>query len=197
MATQLEAAPLQTAAGITSTFDAATPDTLDTFNTAPAPSAECHLLTLCGSRRWAATLCHKRPFESPSHLHHDAANLWFLLDERDWLEAFACHPRIGRLAPEPATTASAAGFEGHARAEQHAAQQTLSVPVAEALDQANHLYEQRFGFLYIVFASGRTAPELLALLERRLRNDRITELHEAARQQHAITTLRIQKWLQA
>ena len=178
-----EAAPLST-----------TP--LDAFNTLPAGAAEAHLLTLCGSQRWASTLCHKRPFESRAHLEHHAANLWFLLDEADWLEAFACHPRIGERAANPtANSAASAGFAMHAAAEQEAAQRTLSDSLEHALREGNQRYEQRFGFLYIVFASGRTAPELLALLHRRLAHDRITELHEAARQQHGITSLRMRKWL--
>ncbi len=164
--------------------------TLDAFNGLPAPAAESHLLALCGSSRWASTLGHKRPFHDAAHMQHAASNLWFLLDEPDWLEAFACHPRIG----ESRAPASPAFLE-HSSNEQQVAQQSLA-PVADALFEGNRRYEDRFGFLYIVFASGRSAPELLALLEQRLRNDRITELHEAARQQNRITSLRLQTWLQ-
>ena len=164
---------------------------LHAFNALPHASAEEHLLTLCGSRRWAAALSARRPFADQLELEHDVCNLWFLLGESDWLEAFACHPRIGE---QPH---GASAFTLHAAAEQQAAQQTLSEPTARALAEGNQLYEQRFGFVYIVFASGRTAPELLALLECRLRNDRITELHEAARQQHGITSLRLRRWLEA
>ena len=171
------------------------PATLDAFNTLPALVAETHLLTLCGSRRWASTLSYRRPFTTVAHLEHAATNLWFLLDEQDWLEAFACHPRIGERAGEHTAARAGAGFAMHAGAEQAAAQQTLSGTIEQALAEGNHLYEQRFGFLYIVFASGRTAPELLDLLQCRLLRDRGTELHEAARQQHAITALRMQKWL--
>ena len=163
---------------------------LRAFNALPQPAAEEHLLTLCGSRRWAAALSARRPFADEHALEHDACNLWFLLGESDWLEAFACHPRIGE---QPR---GASAFSLHAAAEQQAAQQTLSEATAHALAEGNRQYEQRFGFVYIIFASGRTAPELLALLERRLQNDRITELHEAARQQHSITTLRLRRWLE-
>ena len=162
---------------------------LDDWNQASLEEAIDALLILCGSRRWAAHLAACRPYDDHAHLHHAATNLWFLLDEADWLEAFACHPRIGE-AP-----AGASAFTLHAQAEQGATQATLAAPTAQALARGNQLYEQRFGFLYIVFASGRAAPELLALLEARLTHDRITELHEAARQQHRITDHRMRKWL--
>ena len=164
---------------------------LRAFNALPQASAEQHLLTLCGSRQWAGVLSARRPFADQHALEHDASNVWFLLGERDWLEAFACHPRIGEQ-PRGAST-----FAAHAAAEQQTAQQTLSETTARALAEGNRLYEQRFGFVYLVFASGRPAAELLAALERRLGNDRITELHEAARQQHSITSLRLRRWLEA
>ena len=154
------------------------------------------MLTLCGSHRWASTLTSRRPFATVAHLHHCATNLWFLLDEQDWLEAFACHPRIGARTGARTAAEAGAGFAIHSSAEQAAAQRTLSGPVERALEEGNRLYEERFGFLYLVFASGRTAPELLKLLEQRLGRDRGTELHEAARQQHDITELRMGKWLE-
>lgn len=161
---------------------------LDRFNALSSQDAEAALLALCGSARWARTLVAQRPFADFDHLCHRATNLWFLLDEHDWLQAFAQHPRIGESKP------AATDFLNHSTHEQQAALQTLA-PVAEALLAGNQAYEARFGFLYIVFASGRTSPELLAILKSRLGRDRITELHEAARQQHSITDLRLRTWL--
>jgi len=148
---------------------------------------EC-LLTCCGSRRWAKTVAASRPYETPEALIQDAEAVWFSLDEADWLEAFACHPRIGE------TKAPTTAYLTHSGSEQAATQQTLDA-VADALLQGNRAYEEQFGFRYIVFASGRTAPELLAVLESRLANSREQELHEAARQQLQITNLRLRKWL--
>ena len=162
--------------------------TLDEFNTAPAEAAIAQLLTACGSRRWAATVAANRPFESPEALIADAEQVWFSLEETDWLAAFACHPRIGEK--KAATT----GYLAHSESEQAAAQQTLDT-VAEALLKGNREYEAKFGILYIVFASGRSAPELLAVLQSRLANGRAEELLEAARQQLRITNLRLRKWL--
>jgi len=118
-----------------------------------------------------------------------AETVWFSLEEADWLEAFACHPRIGEK--KAATTS----YLAHSESEQAAAQQTLD-EVAKALLAGNRAYEEQFGFRYIVFASGRGAPELLDVLQSRLANSRDEELQEAARQQLRITNLRLRKWLQ-
>ena len=161
---------------------------LDEFNVAPAEAAAAQLLTACGSRRWAETLAANRPYASPEALIRDAEDLWFALDEPDWLEAFACHPRIGEK------KAPTTDYLAHSESEQALAQQSLD-NVAEALLAGNRAYEARFGFLYIVFASGRTAPELLAVLQSRLANSREAELQEGTRQQLRITNLRLRKWL--
>ncbi len=162
--------------------------TLDEFNAATPEAATTQLLTACGSPRWAATVAANRPFETPEALIADAERVWFSLQESDWLEAFACHPRIGEK------KAPTTGYLAHSQSEQSATQETLDA-VAVALLAGNRAYEAKFGFLYIVFASGRSAPELLAVLESRLANGRAEELLEAARQQLRITNLRLRKWL--
>jgi 2-oxo-4-hydroxy-4-carboxy-5-ureidoimidazoline decarboxylase len=161
---------------------------IEIFNTQPEPEAIAALLTCCGSQRWARTLAAQRPFATPQALVEASSALWFSLSEADWLEAFAHHPRIGET--RPAITS----FLTHSTTEQSTIQQTIA-KVAEALIAGNLAYEDKFGFLYIVFASGRTAPELLDVLQSRLRNTREQELHEAATQQDQITTLRIKRWL--
>jgi OHCU decarboxylase len=118
------------------------------------------------------------------------------MPEEEWLAAFACHPRIGeRKAEVDAIGGAGAQFADWSGTEQRSAQATLEA-VAAALVEGNRAYEKKFGFLYIVFASGRTAPELLAILEERLGHDRETELNAAARQQWAITKLRLGKLLE-
>ena len=162
------------------------------WNSLEQAAAEQELLNCCGSLRWARTLAERRPFADDATLVHAANNLWFLLNEADWLEAFACHPRIGQ---SEAGHKASHSFQAASAAEQSAAQATLDTAVRDRLAKGNHRYEQQNGFLYIVCAEGRTAPELLATLEARLLHDRCTELHEASRQQHAITRLRMQRWL--
>jgi len=161
---------------------------IDLFDAMRPEAAVEQLLTCCGSRRWAETLSANRPYDTPEALIADAEAVWFSLDEADWLEAFACHPRIGEK------KAPTTGYLAHSEQEQAAAQETLDA-FAEALLEGNRAYEAKFGFLYIVFASGRSAPELLAVLQSRLGNGRAEELQEAARQQLRITNLRLRKWL--
>lgn len=166
---------------------------LEDWNAADARAAEAALTSCCGSPAWVRLLVERRPYASVAELIADAEMAWFAQSESEWLAAFACHPRIGEKKAEVATTAQFASWSG---SEQGTAQATLDA-VAEALARGNREYEEKFGFLYIVFASGRTAPELLAVLEARLGNTREAELREAARQQWAITKLRMDKWLGA
>jgi OHCU decarboxylase len=163
---------------------------IENFNASVEDEAIAKLLSCCGSSRWAQQLAQQRPFVDASSVFETAERVWFSLDEVAWLEAFAAHPRIGER--KAATT----DYLAHSSSEQAAAQQTLG-PVADRLAELNYVYEERFGFRYIIFANGRGAPELLAVLEERLGHTRDEELSEAARQQHRITHLRMTKWLLA
>jgi OHCU decarboxylase len=165
--------------------------TVDAWNKAPATEAQTTLLSCCGSTAWARMLVQRRPYLDSAALIADAKTIWFELAETEWLAAFACHPRIGERKAELAGTAQ---FAEWSRSEQSAAQATLDA-VATSLAEGNRAYEERFGFMYIVFANGRTAPKLLEILDQRLGHDRDTELREAARQQWAITRLRMTRWL--
>ena len=116
---------------------------------------------------------------------------WRNLGERDWDEAFRSHPRIGETrAAQPAHAQSA---EWSAQEQQEAAAAGDVVKIA--LAEANREYEERFKRIFIVCASGKTAPEILAILRRRLQNDPETELREAVEQQRQIIELRIKRWL--
>ena len=131
--------------------------------------------------------------------------VWWVLDRTDWLEAFAAHPRIGAGGAGQAGRAGEAERpEGAGRAAVGAAGTSWSdeeqAGVADAGDQtrcrledANREYEARFGYIFIVCATGRTAGEMLALLEGRLRHDAGDELRVAAEEQRRITQLRLRK----
>lgn len=167
--------------------------TLSEWNQSTPEQAVGALLSCCGSQRWAQVLAERRPYASLAALLVDAEAVWFALPEDEWLAAFACHPRIGERKAELASLGGAgAQFADWSGTEQRSAQATLEA-VSTALVEGNRAYERKFGFLYLVFASGRTAPELLAILEERLGHERATELNEAARQQWAITHLRLGK----
>jgi 2-oxo-4-hydroxy-4-carboxy-5-ureidoimidazoline decarboxylase len=163
---------------------------LAAWNAAPEAEAIEEMLACCGARRWAEAMVAARPIRSVEELSVTADRLWSTMGEADWMEAFACHPRIGERK---------AAIESGQSAEWSQQEQSL-VNAAEAavrtgLAERNELYEERFGFTYIVCATGKSATEMLAILNRRLNNDRGTELREAAEQQRQIMQIRLGKWL--
>ena len=165
-------------------------DALQQWNSAEKATALASAITCCGSTRWAGLLVQGRPFSTPAAVYSAADSTWAQMQEEDWLEAFACHPRIGERKPAHATAKSAAW----SRQEQSSVAVSDDSVLAE-LAAANALYEQRFGFTYIVCATGKSATEMLAILNHRLAGDRATELREAAEQQRQITQIRLGKWL--
>lgn len=149
------------------------------------------MIACCGSRRWATSMVAERPIESPEKLRETADRIWSTMEVPDWLEAFAGHPRIGaRQVPH------AAAKSREWSAQEQAATATAEIGVLERLAKENAEYEERFGFTYIVCATGKCADEMLTILERRLNNDHETELREAAEQQRQITQIRLRKWLE-
>jgi OHCU decarboxylase len=166
---------------------------LERLNALPAEDAAAELLTCCGSRRWAREMALRRPFASVDRLLAAADEAWWALDPADWDEAFAAHPRIGERKAAPAQTERAAAWS---RDEQSGAA-SAGEDVAAALAKGNAEYERRFGRIYIVCATGRSAEEMLAILRERLSNDPATELRVAAGEQATITRLRLVKLLAA
>jgi 2-oxo-4-hydroxy-4-carboxy-5-ureidoimidazoline decarboxylase len=157
---------------------------------APAARAEA-LATCCGAAAWVATLSEQFPFTSAAALYEAAERAWHNLSEADWREAFTHHPKIGdvnALKEKFASTATwAAGEQG---AVQQASQDTL-----EVLAAGNDAYERQFGYIFIVCATGKSAAEMLALLEARLPNDPSQEIYVAMGEQGKITRLRLEKLL--
>jgi OHCU decarboxylase len=166
---------------------------LERLNTLPAANAEANLLECCGSRKWTAEMIRQRPFRSEHELFAAADRTWRSLRREDWVEAFRRHPKIGER-----TAAQPAGSRAQTWSEQEQARaagtpQELAVELAEA----NRAYAERFGYIFIVCATGKTAEEMLALLRQRLQNDPVAELRVAAEEQRQITRLRLEKLLQA
>jgi 2-oxo-4-hydroxy-4-carboxy-5-ureidoimidazoline decarboxylase len=140
---------------------------------------------------WAHRLAAGRPFSDESSVIRASDEIWNRLAPQDWMEAFAKHPRIGeRKAQQTASAQSAAWSVQEQKNVAAAAEAVQSV-----LAQANQEYERRFGRVFIVCATGKSAPEILQILHRRLRNDDATELREAAEEQRKITNIRLKKWL--
>ena len=166
---------------------------LDHWNEVPAHEAMAAVLPCCGSMAWARGLVARQPLRDEASLLAASDEIWNSLCEREWMEAFSKHPRIGeREAPAAASAQSASWSEQ----EQHKVA-AAGEPAQESLAQANREYEQRFGRVFIVCATGKSAMEILDILRRRLQNDDAAELREAAEEQRKITNLRLKKWLEA
>jgi OHCU decarboxylase len=163
---------------------------LSSWNKADSQAGLDAMLACCGARRWAAAMVALRPIGTVHELSAAADRIWSTMEEADWMEAFACHPRIGERKAVHASMKSIAW----SRQEQSSAETAAERVLAE-LAAGNALYEERFGFTYIVCATGKSAEEMLAILSRRLNSDRSSELREAAEQQRQITQIRLGKWL--
>jgi len=148
--------------------------------------AEC-----CGASRWVSGMLSRRPFRARAVVLSTADEIWRALGPADGREAFSHHPRIGeRKGAAPQTERGSAWAAG----EQSGVEGARDDVRAE-LAAANREYEQRFGYIFIVFATGKSAEEMLALARERLRNDPDTELRIAADEQWKITRLRLNKLL--
>lgn len=165
--------------------------TIDELDGLPGPLAGEALARCCGARRWVEAMLAARPFRSRGALLEAADRADRALAREDWLEAFAHHPRIGEL---DALRARFAGTAEWAGAEQRGAA-VASEETLAALARGNHAYERRFGYLFIVCATGLSAGEMLARLQARLGHDPARELAVAAGEQAKITRLRLEKLL--
>jgi OHCU decarboxylase len=172
-------------------------DVLARWNRLPIDEAIRAILPCCGSKAWAQRIVARRPFVDEAALVVASDETWRNLTRSDWMEAFNSHPRIG----ESRASQSLPGQSPPVQSVAWSAQEQRSVEGADAdakvaLADANREYERRFDRIFIVCATGKSAPEILEILRRRLKNDAESELHEAAEQQRQITEIRLRKWLQ-
>ncbi len=152
------------------------------FNSLPGEDAFRRLLDCNGSKAWAAAVAKRRPYGDFAALVTAADSVWSGLAPSDWLEAFAAHPRLGEsggYAPDTSQKEQSRIMD--------AGNETLAALAAE-----NRRYETRFGHVFLISAAGRTAPDVLAVLRRRIANDPATELQVAAEEQRRITRLRLE-----
>jgi 2-oxo-4-hydroxy-4-carboxy-5-ureidoimidazoline decarboxylase len=156
----------------------------------PAGEARAALLRCCGSARWVDGMLARRPFGSDAGLAVAARDVWALLGREDWLEAFSHHPAIGGdLAALQARFAPTRAWSSAEQAGVASADQATLV----ALAAGNRSYRERFGYTFIICASGKSASEMLLALEERLEHNADTELRVAAAEHEQITGLRLQK----
>ena len=141
----------------------------------------------CGSRAWVERMTARRPFGSREAMLQAARDEWFALTADDWLEAFAQHPRIG----DRESLRRRFGTTAHLAEREQAGVDHATPDVLTALAEGNDRYERKFGFIFIVCATWKTADEMLRLLASRLPHSRDVELRVAAEEQAKITELRL------
>ncbi|HEY0547632.1 MAG TPA: 2-oxo-4-hydroxy-4-carboxy-5-ureidoimidazoline decarboxylase [Pyrinomonadaceae bacterium] len=160
------------------------------LNAMTQEEAVAALLQCCGSLKWARKVADERPFDDMRELLLTADHVWWSLDALDWLEAFSAHPKIGEKKAAPVASESSRWSQ-----EEQAGASRAAVETLDELTLANHDYERRFGYIFIVCATGKSADEMLALMHERLKNEPDTELRIAAEEQRRITHLRLEKLL--
>ena len=149
------------------------------------------LAKCCGAESWYIALAKYQPYSSTEQLHQLSDKVWSQLAEADYLAAFSHHPMIGDMDALKAKFASTAQWAGN---EQQGSRQANEATLS-ALKHGNEAYLKKFGFIFIVCATGKSANEMLALLKQRMPNDLATELKIAAAEQNKITHLRLDKLL--
>ena len=159
------------------------------LNTLSADEAAKELLQCCGSRRWAREMANHRPYQSLEKLIEIANDVWWSLQPSDWLEAFRSHPKIGEKKATESVSAQSREWSG----QEQAGVSNAPEEAVDALATLNRAYEQKFGFIFIICASGKSSEEMLAALRERLNNDPAAELQIAATEQSKITELRLRK----
>ena len=164
---------------------------LQWLNTLADDQAVNKLKSCCGSSRWASEIARRRPYDSFGQLTDVAADVWWQLAPADWLEAFRSHPKIGQKTAEVSASAQSQQWSHGEQAQmQHASEDTST-----ALARLNEEYESRFGYIFIVCATGKSPEEMLAILRERLENGPDEELRIAAGEQAKITEIRLRKLL--
>lgn len=172
-------------------------DALSRWNLLPIDEATQAILPCCGSTAWARRMVAHRPLAGKDALLSASNEIWHGLARSDWMQAFQSHPRIGdSRSSEPALERSPSAQTVAWSTEEQRNVTDADAAAKSALADANREYEQRFQRIFIVCATGKSAPEILDIMQRRLKNDAETELHEAVEQQRQITEIRLRKWLQ-
>jgi 2-oxo-4-hydroxy-4-carboxy-5-ureidoimidazoline decarboxylase len=158
---------------------------LKALNSMPRGQLVDAFMRCCGSHRWAEAMANARPYSFEEEIFAHAQTTWDALGERDWVEAFSHHPRIGE-------TKKTGEWESQEQKGVRGAADTVLSELAEG----NKKYEHKFGYIYLVCATGKSAGEMLEILRARLKNEPADEIRVAAREQAKITRLRLYKLLE-
>jgi allantoicase len=165
---------------------------LEKFNRLPRQRAIRTLLDCCGSKKWAQQMAALRPFAGESELFEAADKTWSTLAREEWLEAFLHHPPIGETRASAKQSATASRWS----AKEQSSTQKAAPEVLEALAAQNRAYAERFGYVFLICATGKSSDQILNSLRQRLPNDPDSELRIAAEEQRRITRLRLEKLLE-
>lgn len=164
--------------------------TITEFNTLTKDAASRALELCCVSQRWIAGVLEERPFKDLSSLQQTANSVWNTLGRDDYLEAFEGHPKIGDVTSLKAKYSGSGNLAAH----EQSGVSSASDKVIERLAEGNRQYEEVFGYIFIVCATGKSAEEMCELLEQRLGNDPEKELAVAAEEQRKILQIRLEQW---
>jgi OHCU decarboxylase len=164
---------------------------LESWNRLPLDQAAGAILPCCGSRAWARGMAARRPFIDEAALLMASNDVWNNLAEADWIEAFDSHPRIGESPAAASCQSQSSAWSVEEQQRVAGADDAAKI----ALKECNREYERRFNRRFIVCATGKSATEILKILQQRLQNDAETELRESAEQQRQITEIRLKKWI--
>ncbi len=163
--------------------------TLDEFNSLPDEKVAAELERCCGSQRWINGMKTILPFDSVSSVYKHADEVWRALSQEDWKEAFVHHPKIGDIENVRTKFASPSAWAvGEQQGVENASDETL-----RRLADGNLKYEKKFGYIFIVCATGKSADEMLSVLNNRLSNSVDDEIYIAADEQRKITRIRLEK----
>ena len=145
------------------------------------------LAQCCGSQKWVDKMIGLPPAEDLIDLFEDAEEMWYECNEDDWKEAFTHHPLIGDIDSLRKKFSTDQFAEREQASINDSSEKTL-----QALAEGNHVYQQKFGYIFIVFATGKLAEEMLEILQARLNNNPEEEIKIAMEEQSKITQLRLQ-----
>ena len=164
--------------------------TIGDFDRMPREELKEKLFTCCGSHAWVEKMIKVLPVEDLIDLFQCAEEKWYECSEAEWKEAFAHHPQIGK-----SVNIGDPSNQGWSDQEQ-AGVNVSDVSLNKELAESNRMYVEKFGFIFIINATGKSGPEILSVMNERLNNDPSEEIKIAAAEQVAITRNRLEKLLQ-
>ena len=165
--------------------------TIKTLNGLDSSEAAAQFNLCCGATNWIKIMNQSRPFQNKNEVYQQAESIWLSLSSEDWLEAFTHHPKIGNINSLRKKFRNTKSISKNEQSGVNNATESTLKNLAES----NQLYEDKFGFIFIVCATGKSSDEMLALIKMRLNNNAKIEMQNAAKEQNKITQLRLKTLL--